>query len=113
MIKGLPITAFKDGDILLSLDEIKDQWLFRSGELEKITNVASDFEIRKPLSNEMFYKMERSTGSVVAIKLHQAHVEKWITEEEHTKFLKMLNSHDNETHHLLNLLLDNRINELK
>jgi hypothetical protein len=80
MIKGLPITAFKDGDILLNLDETNDQWLFRNGELEKITNVASDFEIRKPLSGEMFYKMESSTGDTVVTKLHQAYTDEWITE---------------------------------
>jgi hypothetical protein len=113
MIKGLPITAFQDGDILLNLDETNDQWLFRNGELEKITNVASEFEIRKPLSGEMFLKMARSTGDEVAIKLHQAHEDEWITETEYERFLKMLDSRDPESRHLVNLLLNRRINELK
>ena len=112
-MKGFPISAFSDGDILLTLDNMNEQWLFRNGELEKITRSESDFEIRYPLPNELFLKMARSTGDTVSIKLHQAHIDKWITEEEHDKFLKMLDSRDPESRHLVNLLLNRRINELK
>ena len=112
-MKGFPISAFKDGDILLTLDNMNEQWLFRNGELEKITRSESDFEIRKPLPNELFLKMARSTGDEVAIKLHQALVDEWITETKHDRFSKMLDSRDPEARHLVNLLLNRRINELK
>jgi len=113
MIQGLPIIAFEQGDILMTLDNMNDQWLFRNGELEKITNSESDFEIRNPLSDELFFKMARSTGDALSIKLHQAYDDKWITEMEYNKFLKMLNSRDDETRHLVNMLLNRRINELR
>jgi hypothetical protein len=113
MIKGLPITAFEGGDILFSLNDMNEQWLYRNGELEKMTSTASDFEIRPPLPNELFVKMARSTGDEVAIKLHQALVDEWITETEHERFLKMLDSRDPESRNLVNLLLNRRINELR
>jgi hypothetical protein len=112
-MKGLPITSFEGGDILFSLSDMNEQWLYRNGELDKMTSTSSDFEIRKPLSGEMFYKMESSTGDTVVTKLHQAYTDEWITETEHKKFKKMLDSRDPETHKLVNLLLNRRINELK
>jgi hypothetical protein len=112
-MKGLPITSFEGGDILFSLSDMNEQWLYRNGELEKMTSSASDFEIRMPLPNELFLKMARSTGDEVAIKLYQALVDEWITETEHDRFSKMLDSRDPEARHLVNLLLNRRINELK
>lgn len=112
-MKGLPITSFEAGAILFSLSDMNEQWLYRNGELEKMTSSASDFEIRKPLPNELFLKMARSTGDEVAIKLHQALDDEWITETEHERFSKMLDSRDPEARHLVNLLLNRRINELK
>ena len=113
MIQGLPITAFQAGDILLTLDNMNEQWLYRNGELEKITNSESDFKIRKPWPNELFLRMANSTGDEVAIKLHQAQIDEWITESEHDQLSKMLNTRDPESRHLVDLFLNKRINKLK
>ena len=107
MIKGFPVTAFEDGDILISPDNMSEQWLLTNGQLEKINNVAILHEVRTPEPDELFYRMATSMQDALSMKLDQAYKSKLVSEAEHPQFLKMLNA-DHETRHLLNLILDNR-----
>lgn len=107
MRQGFPITAFEDGDILISPDNMYEQWFLTNGQLQKINDVGIEHEIRTPSPNETFYKMATSMEDALSMKLDQAYKSKLVSEAEHPQFLKMLNA-DHETRHLLNLILDNR-----
>lgn len=107
MRQGLPITAFEDGDILISPDNMYEQWFLTNGQLQKINDVGVQHEIRTPSPNETFYRMATSMQDALSMKLDQAYKSKLVSEAEHPQFLKMLNA-DHETRYLLNLILDNR-----
>lgn len=106
-MKGFPISAFQDGDILISPNHLDEQWFFRNGQLEKITNVASEFETRKPSPDETFYRMASSMVDALMTKLDQADQEGKIKVEDYKKLRKMIESGDDEARHLVNLHLDN------
>lgn len=107
MRQGFPITAFEDGDILISPDNMYEQWFLTNGQLQKINDVGVEHEIRTPSPNETFYRMAASMEDALSMKLDQAYKSKLVSEAEHPQFLKMLKA-DHETRHLLNLILDNR-----
>lgn len=112
MRQGFPITAFEEGDILISPGMMYEHWLLRNGKLEKINDVGIKHEIRTPSPDETFYRMATSMDDALSMKLDQAYKNKLLSEEEHVQFLKMI-KFDHESRHLLNLILDNRINEVK
>jgi hypothetical protein len=107
MIKGFPVSAFNDGDILISPDNIEVQWYLMNGQLEKINNVAAEHEKRTPSPDETFYRMATSMGDALMMKLDQVDAEGKISIEDYKKLHKMIESGDDEARHLVNLHLDN------
>ena len=106
-MKGFPISAFNDGDILISPDNMYEQWYLMNGQIEKINNVAAEHEKRTPSPNELFYRMATSMPDALMMKLDQADQEGKIEVEDYKKLRKMIESGDDEARHLVNLHLDN------
>ena len=107
MIKGFPISAFNNGDILILPDNMEDQWYLMNGQLEKINNVASEHEKRTPLPDETFYRMGSAMIDHLLKKLERLDAEGKIPVTEYEKLKKMVESGDEEARNLVDLHLDN------
>lgn len=111
--QGLPIESFTDGDILIPVDNRGEQWLFMGGYLQPIGYPPiNDGASRKALPNEKFYRVAASkptdqTDEYLRI-LKRTNA---ISDVEHARVIKILETCDSEARNLIELYLKKLIIE--